>query len=208
VADDKHVWQLGDAPDATQDRPIEQESDDLLDRGPFVASLARALVRDFRDQNGKLLGRKSTGFVVGLTGSWGLGKSSVLQLLALHLGSQEKVVVAYFNPWLFKGRDELLKAFFNSLREAMGSSNSEEARELIDALDRYRRAIEMTAHAVALGVDVMGGSGAATATTTAVMRWWKKRNLQSPSLTFRIQSARNAGNSKASSRGSILQWWC
>jgi ABC-type sugar transport system ATPase subunit len=62
----------------------------------------------------------------------------------------------------------------------MGSSNSEEARELIDALDRYRRAIEMTAHAVALGVDVMGGSGAATATTTAVMRWWKKKEPAKP----------------------------
>jgi len=180
TGEDKHVWHLADAPDASQDRPIERESDDLLDRGPFVESLARALVKDARDDDGNLIARKSTGFVVGLTGSWGLGKSSVLNLLALHLGSQEKVIAAYFNPWLFKGRDELLKAFFNSLADAMGRSNSEEARQLIEALDRYRRAIEMTAHAVALGVDVAGGGGLATAATSAVVNWWKKKEPPSP----------------------------
>jgi hypothetical protein len=176
VADDNEiVWRLEDTPDASQDRPIEQECDDLLDRGPFVESLARALVRDLRDDKGTLIARKATGFVVGLTGSWGLGKSSVLNLLALYLGSQEKIIVAKFNPWLFKGRDELLTAFFNSLRQAMGSSNTEAARQLVNALDRYRRAIEMTAHVVAAGIDLVGGSGAATAATNTTFKLWKKK---------------------------------
>jgi predicted KAP-like P-loop ATPase len=177
--ENEQVWHL-DAPDASQDRPIEQSGDDLLDRGPFVESLARALVKDVRDEKGTLVARRSTGFIVGLTGSWGLGKSSILNLLALHLGSQEKVIVTKFNPWLFKGRDELLTAFFNSLRQAMGSSNTEAARQLADALDRYRRALEMTAHAVAAGVDVAGAGGAASAATRATFKWWKKR--EPPSL--------------------------
>jgi hypothetical protein len=178
----KPIWRLENAPDASQDRPIEQECDDLLDRGPFVESLARSLVRDVRDEHGNLTGRKSTGYVVGLTGSWGLGKSSVLNLLALHLGSQEKVIVAKFNPWLFKGRDELLTAFFNSLRQAMGSSQTESTRQLVAALDRYRRAIEFTAHAVAAGVDFAGAGGAATAATSATLKWWQKRGSSPPPI--------------------------
>ena len=66
--------------DAIQDRPILRKDDDQLERGPFVESLVRALVRDERDGEGHLTGRHSTGYVVGLTGKWGLGKSSVMNL--------------------------------------------------------------------------------------------------------------------------------
>lgn len=81
-----------------QDRPINDRESDKLDRGPFVESLKRALVRDLQDEQGHLIGRRSTGYVVGLTGRWGLGKSSVLNLLELRLKEMPHVVVASFNP--------------------------------------------------------------------------------------------------------------
>ncbi|MBB2971274.1 KAP family NTPase [Mesorhizobium sp. RMAD-H1] len=146
-----------------QDRPIEAEAADQLDRGPFINSLIRALVLDELNEKGCIVGRHSTGYVVGLTGRWGLGKSSVLNLLAQKLDSMDHVIVATFNPWLFSGRDELLTGFFNSLRSAMGRSRVEEARALVKAIDRYWGAINVAGHGVATAIDLHGGSGAATA---------------------------------------------
>jgi predicted KAP-like P-loop ATPase len=166
------VWLLDEKAANTQDRPIEQEADDELDREAFVESLGRALVHTTRDAEGKVVSRRSTGFVVGLTGSWGAGKSSVLNLLALHLGSLTGVVVAKFNPWLFRGRDELLTAFFNELRQAMGRSKAEHRRELVAALDRYRGAIRFSATVGAAGVDLLGAGGAASATLSQGKRFW------------------------------------
>lgn len=147
--------------DARQDRPIGREHNDKLERGSFVDSLVRALVRDEFDDAGHLIGRRSTGFAVGLTGKWGLGKSSVLNLLSLKLSSMSHVVVATFNPWLFKGRDELLSAFFNELRDSMGRSKVEKIQEVRRALDKYWGAVDLSANAAArvatfYGIPLLG----------------------------------------------------
>lgn len=146
-----------------QDRPIESDVTDELGRAPFVDSLVRALIVDELDGRGEVVRRHATGYVVGLTGRWGLGKSSVLNLLRQRLGSMDRVIVAYFNPWLFKGPDELIVGFFNALRVAMGQSRAEEARALVDLLDRYWGTINLAGNSVAGLVDLYGASGVATA---------------------------------------------
>lgn len=144
-----------------QDRPIEHEAADRLERGTFVENLIRALVVDVSTADGNSE-RQATGYVVGLTGKWGLGKSSVLNLLERKLSSMGRVTVATFNPWLFKGRDELLSGFFDTLRTALGRSTQEEVRNLVSAVDRYWLAVDATAHATAAAIDVAGGGGKAT----------------------------------------------
>ena len=184
MTQERPLWLIGSASEPTQDRPVEREEDDQLDRGEFVDRLARALVRDERTESGELKARRSTGYVVGLTGSWGAGKSSVLNLLALHLSTLEQTIVVKFNPWLFRGRDELLAGFFNEMREGVGRSKVERANELIEALDEYRGAIEFTSRAVATGIDLAGGSGIATAVQTGFGLWKKReaKGAQAPSL--------------------------
>lgn len=145
------------------DRPILSRDADRLDRGPFIESLVRSLVRDLLDEKGEVKGRRATGYVVGLTGRWGSGKSSVLNLLARRLDELDHVIVAEFNPWIFSGRDELFSGFFNALRAAMGRSNVEEGLALAKAVERYWGAINLAGHGVAAAVDVGGGMGAATA---------------------------------------------
>jgi len=146
-----------------QDRAIEDPESDALERGPFVASLIKTLVHtDYSERTGVMTSRRATGFVVGLTGEWGLGKSSVLNLLSHELKQMEHVVVATLNPWLFKGRDELVEAYFNSLREALGYSTSEKTRKLLRQLERYKASIEFVGTTTAGIIDVVVGSGAAT----------------------------------------------
>lgn len=86
--------------------------------------------------------------------------------------------MAMLNPWLFKGRDELLSAFFGELREALGRTGTEHARDLTEALDKYRGAISLAAHATALGVDAAGGAGAATAATRGLI--WLADKFRGP----------------------------
>jgi hypothetical protein len=146
---------------ARQDRAVGATGEDDLDRGPFIASLVSALVDDV-DESGPRPIRRATGFVVGLTGEWGLGKSSVLNLLEEKLGSMNQVIVTHFNPWLFKGRDELVQGYFNALRRALGKSTQENVQDALKALDKYRSAIEKAGTKGALVIDAHGASGFAT----------------------------------------------
>lgn len=141
------------------DRAIDLETDDRLDRIPFIENLIRALVREEKDITGRVVARRSTSVVVGLTGKWGSGKSSVLNLLAERLTKTDHIAVASLNPWLFKGRDELLAAFFNELRDALGRSPKEHAHKLVSAMDSYREALTTTGRVVALAANSGGAGG-------------------------------------------------
>nr|WP_314577871.1 KAP family NTPase [uncultured Pseudomonas sp.] len=156
---------------ARQDRAIEYNESDALDRGPFVANLVKALVHVDPKPGESVVASQATGFVVGLTGEWGLGKSSVLNLLKEQLSQIDGVVVASLNPWLFKGRDELVQAYFNSLRDALGKSPSERARALVAPLAKYRAALEFAGSTTAAGIDLFVGAG-------VVSGWFKKYVLK------------------------------
>lgn len=145
-----------------QDRAIETPESDALERGPFISSLVKTLVHTDYTTTGEVDSRRSTGFVVGLTGEWGLGKSSVLNLLEHELKQMEHVSVATLNPWLFKGRDEVIEAYFNALREGLGFSTSEKARKLLGQLARYKASIEFAGATTAGLIDVVIAGGAAT----------------------------------------------
>jgi len=157
-----------------EDRPIEQGSDDRPDRIPFVENLARALVLEEKDIRGRVVARHASGIVVGLTGKWGLGKSSVLNLLAEQLRRTEHVVVATLNPWLFKGRDELLAAFFNELRDALGRSAQEQVREVAKFVDKYRGAITLAAKGGGMAADFAGAGGAGNTAAQGIAEGIKK----------------------------------
>lgn len=173
---------------ARQDKPIRLEDHDLLERGPFVESLKNALVGDLRDTDGKLIGRKAAGQVVGLTGQWGLGKSSVLNLLYERLWRMDHVVVARFNPWLFNNRDELLGGFFNAMRTPMGKSKTEEIRELGELLGKYERAITLAGYGAAATIDAVGGSGLAT----RAFSWVKSKLSGKPIMPTRTPDEERA----------------
>ena len=103
---------------AQPDRPIAGPAEDRLGLQPFADGLATALLADD--------GRTARGVVLGLEGSWGSGKSSILNLVAARLAARagERLVLVRFDPWLVSGRDDLIAAFF---------------RELVDAIDPVRK---------------------------------------------------------------------
>lgn len=94
------------------DQPVKRTADDLLSRGPIVTQLATWVRR----------APTSDGFVIGLTGPWGSGKSSVLHLLQREI--EQEAAVVWFEPWLFSGADQLVVRFFDEVAaQLLGSKN-------------------------------------------------------------------------------------
>jgi hypothetical protein len=157
------------------DQPISDESQDLLGRGEFIRTLAKSLIIEKRKPDGSFEFRRATGNVVGLTGEWGAGKSSVINVLANHLGTLKKVIVVKFNPWVFKDVNDLLDGFFNELSSKFAQTPSSEFRELVQLLEKYRDAI--AAGTALLANAAKPGSGALFSAAHAALPRMRTRSV-------------------------------
>lgn len=95
-----------EADNAAADRPIEARGQDTMGRRSFAEHLAQ-----------DLLAAPRAGFVVALTGPWGSGKTSILNMAVDALG--EDAVVIHFNPWMFSGTEALVATFFGELSKQL-----------------------------------------------------------------------------------------
>jgi len=65
----------------------------------------------------------------------------------------DDVVVATFNPWLVKDRDDLFRSFFIQLRSALGKSANEHVHDVAGCLVKYEKALSFTLRSAAAVVD-------------------------------------------------------
>lgn len=93
------------------DRPIQSEDEDRFGFAALADRIADSLTTQAADK----------GFVFGLEGKWGSGKSSLLALVLKRLRGMEAANVASveFRPWLIGDRDQLLAALFEDLAKAI-----------------------------------------------------------------------------------------
>lgn len=115
-----------------KDKPIGEENSDKLG----FTNISRHLARAFLENNLK------NGFVVGVEGSWGSGKSSLVNLAIEELKNKKGTVnVVQFTPWLVGSRNELLVQLFSDLEpviiKSLPVSERDDARNL---LKRYAKA--------------------------------------------------------------------
>jgi uridine kinase len=90
------------------DRPINGPEEDQLERGGFIGRLCSAVIDPDTT--------KATGVIVGITGPWGSGKSSILNLLDIYVRKQHPdAVIVRFDPWLVSGRNDLISEFIAEL---------------------------------------------------------------------------------------------
>lgn len=69
--------------------------------------------------------RAENGYVIGLQGPWGSGKSTVLNFVKAYLGRGDgDLVVVDFSPWLISGHQDLIAGFFKVLAEAVDFSEA------------------------------------------------------------------------------------
>ncbi|MEJ7787565.1 MAG: P-loop NTPase fold protein [Solirubrobacteraceae bacterium] len=104
------------------DRPSEV---DLLERGPLVEQLAHWALK----------APMSDGFVIGVTGPWGSGKTTVLRLLERRLDDMATVI--WFEPWLFSKADDLVTRFFDEVASELASENSKSLRKIAKGMAAF-----------------------------------------------------------------------
>ncbi|OGH00493.1 MAG: hypothetical protein A2600_05720 [Candidatus Lambdaproteobacteria bacterium RIFOXYD1_FULL_56_27] len=118
------------------DEAIKEPKEDLLDRAPLAERLAAAV----------LAAGEGASLVVGVTGAWGTGKSSFLNLLKGSLKEKKeafekdgkKLALLEFQPWHYANQDQLIEQFFRAfragvLKQGEGESNQKIAK-LLEAL--------------------------------------------------------------------------
>lgn len=92
-------------PEIYIDKPITEISEDCLGRANFAQGLANALCNDsIKD-----------GYTVGLYGSWGCGKTSLLNIIERYIIQKQNVKVIHFNPWLCDNANQMALQFFSLL---------------------------------------------------------------------------------------------
>lgn len=119
------------------DKPIENNSDDLLGRASFSERVGEAIYNfDAED-----------GLVIGLYGSWGSGKTSVVNMIVNHIeekSTDNKPLIIKFEPWNYLDRDNLISIFFRNLKEHIEIEGNKELkkREVAEKLKDYADAFD------------------------------------------------------------------
>lgn len=92
------------------DQPVKSRDDDRLGFSPIADQLAKAIIRQ----------RSPSGFVFGIEGRWGSGKTTLINLTieALKTFGETAPEIVSFSPWLVGERDELLRSLFDELASA------------------------------------------------------------------------------------------
>jgi hypothetical protein len=136
------------------ERPIQESKDDRLSRAPFIQRLTNALIDSSAG--------RSTGIVIGITGQWGAGKSSILNLLRTHIAQQyPDAVVISFDPWLISGRNDLISQFLAELLKALQPRPGvvDKAKGIADVIADYGDTLAPALNLVHPGIAFAGNAG-------------------------------------------------
>jgi len=103
------------------DRPAEA---DAFGRNHFARSLARSIVSVGADD----------GLVIGIEGSWGTGKSTVIGFIKRHLidpnSDHSKTVIVEFNPWMVSNTGAMVDALVTQIAAALNVTQGAQEERL------------------------------------------------------------------------------
>jgi hypothetical protein len=136
---------------------VESLKDDVLHRDQFARRLMRTLISEQT--------RKATGNVVGLAGSWGAGKSSLLNFVEEQiLDEYPKAIVVRFNPWLVSGRNDLVREFLGELLTMLSRAKGKvpQSEALFQVLLEYGKRLSPMLDLVPYGALAQGAIRAAS----------------------------------------------
>jgi hypothetical protein len=103
----------GDAYTLGDDQPKKDPNDDRLGYAPFAERLANVVINM----------NVPNGYVIGLHGKWGSGKTTsvnfILNYIKKHKDHSQKIEHIDFRPWMVSGHQDLMAAFFKLLSEQL-----------------------------------------------------------------------------------------
>lgn len=116
------------------DTPITTQEEDLFRNTSF---LAEQLARDICNYS------DNKSIVIALTGSWGVGKTSVINLCIDFINkgkcaNKPRPIILRFNPWYYSGTDQLMHLFCTELYETIRREGN---RALADSLRSWYKKV-------------------------------------------------------------------
>ena len=167
----------------SDDAPKKSPSDDRLNYAPFAQRIANAIVG--LDAPG--------GYVIGLHGKWGSGKSTVLNFVREYLAEhnatndENRITVIDFRPWLITGDHDLIAAYFKVLSESLDNATKEKWWRAPSRLFRKDRSRLLADAATKTSLAVLDPSGTALVsklalTAVSAASQLSKQMHESPSL--------------------------
>lgn len=173
-------------PQYFNDSPIERREDDRYGVQAFGEALATSLLSI----------AKPVGTTIAVTGPWGSGKSSAVNLIRAELRDRKEDTLSVFDfkCWWYRGEEAIALAFLQELNSALKSSLGDKVKGLVPEMGRYLlQAGPVLGSAVALAST--GGWGALVTGSAAFA---KRFFPEKPSLenTFRKLSKTLATQNK------------
>ena len=163
-------------PDA--DRAITSRSEERLRRTGFVDALAA-----------QIMAAGQSGVVMALTGPWGSGKTSLLNLIDERLCEEPETVVVRFNPWYFSGTEQLLQHFFSEMGGQL-EEKSVKLREVGAWLKRYGALLTPLRFVPVAGAWVEAAGKTVEAVGSALARDEESLQKQHSELSRRLAESR------------------
>ena len=116
------------------DQPITKCSEDKLGRASFAESLAQTI----------LSYKSEECIVLGLFGSWGTGKTSLINMCleCIHKAimsypEDEKPIIIKFNPWNYSGEQKLILQFFSQISSVLLRHQSNAIKKIAEKIVNY-----------------------------------------------------------------------
>lgn len=108
----------------SSDQPINNISEDKLGRGSYISGLVKAISDWSWNES----------IVIGLQGKWGIGKTSIINILLNEI--ENEVTVVKFSPWSWSNSEWINRRFFKVLFTSGGFSESKirQAFEYVELL--------------------------------------------------------------------------
>ena len=174
------------------DTPIKDSERDLIGRAPFAERLADILK--------SAAGPES--LVIGLDGSWGSGKTSVITLVENELSRKDDdgkadVSIVRFEPWNYLTAEQLLAQFLKEVGDSLDKHAHGRRKlcgklrgkrpELLNAFAAYSEALLMTAGADASLAGVQLTGAAVTAFGNLLTSWLRKSAGRAGSVSAKKQ---------------------
>jgi hypothetical protein len=116
------------------DTPSEQNKDGGIEK--FSEDLANSICNMYDG-----LQKDVGSFVISLEGEWGVGKSTILNMVSKKI--DPSVSVVKFNPWNFSTSEDLIQKFFGELLSKIGNDKSYN-KELFKKIKKYVEVLSFT----------------------------------------------------------------
>ncbi|WP_435588170.1 KAP family P-loop NTPase fold protein [Micromonospora aurantiaca (nom. illeg.)] len=135
------------------DDPVKSDGD-LLQRRPIAEQWAGAIAA----------ADSPSGLVFAVTGPWGSGKTSMLNMVEEFL-VEKGVRVLHFNPWFFSGTDQLVTFFFSEVADQISNKDGKQSK-VAESLRKYGTLLSPVKAIPLVGTALGGAAEAATSIGT------------------------------------------